>query len=157
MRRAIALALGLLLASGIVAAVGGMILLPLLINGIVTGCALGVVAISFSLVYSTIKIFHVAHAGIYTLAGYIAWSLSTRGVPSPIAFAGAIAEFWGPAVGGLFLALPAIFCASATLIEKHERERKQKLGLAGQRRGQERLHWTPRAPYSAALALWCSH
>ena len=68
-----------------------MILLQLLINGLVTGCALGVVAISFSLVYSTIKIFHVAHAGVFTLAGYIAWSLSTRGVPSLLAFAGAVA------------------------------------------------------------------
>lgn len=67
-----------------------MILLQLLINGLVTGCALGVVAISFSLVYSTIKIFHVAHAGVYTLAGYIAWSLSTRGVPSLLALAGAV-------------------------------------------------------------------
>jgi hypothetical protein len=49
--------------------------------------------------------------------------------------AGAVATFYGPAVGGLFLAFPAIFCASATLIEKHERERKQKLGLSGYRRG----------------------
>jgi hypothetical protein len=37
----------------------------------------------------------------------------------------------------LFLAFPAVFCASASLIEKHERERKQKLGLAGRRRGRE--------------------
>jgi hypothetical protein len=49
--------------------------------------------------------------------------------------AGAVATFYGPAVGGLFLAFPAIFCASATLIEKHERERKQKLGFSGYRRG----------------------
>src|SRR3981081_2345179 len=49
--------------------------------------------------------------------------------------AGAVATFYGPAVGGLFLAFPAIFCASATLIEKHERERKQELGLSGYRRG----------------------
>jgi len=33
------------------------------------------------------------------------------------------------------LAFPAIFVASATLVEKHERERKQKRGLAGRRRG----------------------
>jgi hypothetical protein len=37
----------------------------------------------------------------------------------------------------IFLAFPAIFCASVTLVEKHERERKQKLGLRGTRRGQE--------------------
>jgi hypothetical protein len=50
---------------------------------------------------------------------------------------GLIAEAFGPAVGGLFLAFPAIFCASATLIEKHERDRKEKAGLPGKRRGQQ--------------------
>ena len=50
---------------------------------------------------------------------------------------GAIANVFGPATGGLFLAFPAIFCASATLIEKHERERKEKVGLRGTRRGKE--------------------
>jgi hypothetical protein len=51
--------------------------------------------------------------------------------------AGLIAEHWGPLVGGLFLAFPAIFCATATLSEKHERERKQNCGLAGHRRGSD--------------------
>lgn len=51
------------------------------------------------------------------------------------ALAGGVANVFGPEAGGLFLAFPAIFCASATLIEKHERERKQKLGLSGYRRG----------------------
>ena len=60
----------------------------LLANGLVTGCALGVVAISFSLVYSTTKIFHVAHAGIYTLGGYLAWSLAVHSAPLIVAFAG---------------------------------------------------------------------
>lgn len=51
--------------------------------------------------------------------------------------AGLIAARFGPVVGGLFLAFPAIFPASATLIEKHARERKEKAGLAGARRGKE--------------------
>lgn len=34
-------------------------------------------------------------------------------------------------MGGLFLAFPAIFPAGATLIEKHEREKRQKAGLDG--------------------------
>jgi hypothetical protein len=42
-----------------------------------------------------------------------------------------------PVVGGLFLAFPAIFPASATLIEKHVRERKEEAGLPGERRGKE--------------------
>ena len=49
--------------------------------------------------------------------------------------AGVTGDIWGPAVGGLFLALPSIFFASATLIEKHERERKEKKGLKGRARG----------------------
>ena len=63
-----------------------MLALQLLATGVVTGCALGVVAISFSLVYGTTKIFHVAHAGIYTLGGYLAWSLVTYRVPLLLAF-----------------------------------------------------------------------
>jgi hypothetical protein len=49
--------------------------------------------------------------------------------------AGLIGDFWGPAVGGLFLAFPAILCASATLVETHERREKCERGLAGHRRG----------------------
>jgi hypothetical protein len=45
--------------------------------------------------------------------------------------AGVIADRFGPETGGLFLAFPAIFCASATLIEAHERKRKKEHGLDG--------------------------
>lgn len=50
---------------------------------------------------------------------------------------GLISSHYGASIGGLFLALPAIFCASATLIEKHEIRRKKEAGLNGRRRGQE--------------------
>ena len=50
---------------------------------------------------------------------------------------GLIAARFGPVIGGLFLAFPAIFPASATLIEKHVRARKEKAGLPGARRGKE--------------------
>jgi hypothetical protein len=49
--------------------------------------------------------------------------------------AGLIAEKFGPGVGGLFLAFPAIFPASASLIEKHQREKKRRAGLDGDKRG----------------------
>jgi hypothetical protein len=52
-------------------------------------------------------------------------------------FTGVVSSRYGASIGGLFLALPAIFCASATLIEKHEIRRKRKAGLDGRRRGQE--------------------
>lgn len=51
------------------------------------------------------------------------------------ALAGIIAKRFGPGIGGLFLAFPAIFPASATLIEKHEKEKKEALGLKGAARG----------------------
>jgi Protein of unknown function (DUF3147) len=51
--------------------------------------------------------------------------------------AGLIATRFGPVVGGLFLSFPAIFPASATLVEKHVRTRKARVGLAGARRGKE--------------------
>ena len=49
--------------------------------------------------------------------------------------AGLIADRFGPAIGGLFLAFPAIFPASASLIQKHEREKKDRAGLDGTKRG----------------------
>jgi Protein of unknown function (DUF3147) len=51
------------------------------------------------------------------------------------AIAGILAKKFGPSFGGLFLAFPAIFASSVTLVEKHERERKQEKGLAGIYRG----------------------
>lgn len=53
------------------------------------------------------------------------------------AVAGIIAKEFGAVVGGLFLAFPAIFPASATLIEKHEKQKKEEKGLRGTRRGSE--------------------
>jgi len=49
--------------------------------------------------------------------------------------AGLIAKRFGPTVGGLFLASPAIFPASATLVDRHEREKKAEVGLHGSVRG----------------------
>jgi hypothetical protein len=51
--------------------------------------------------------------------------------------AGVAGNVWGPVVGGLFLAVPAIFFASATMIESHERERKEEKGMKGQKRGKD--------------------
>jgi hypothetical protein len=64
--------------------------------------------------------------------------------------AGLVADHLGPVMGGLFLAFPAIFAASATLIEKHERERKAKKGLRGEKRAKGA------AALDAAGAAWGS-
>jgi hypothetical protein len=52
-------------------------------------------------------------------------------------FTGVISSHYGAVIGGLFLAIPAIFCASATLIETHEIRRKREAGVDGRRRGQQ--------------------
>lgn len=51
--------------------------------------------------------------------------------------AGLIAKKFGPGLGGLFLAFPAIFPAQASLIETHEKERKHAAGMHGTMRGRE--------------------
>ena len=49
--------------------------------------------------------------------------------------AGLIAKHYGPVFGGLFLAFPAIFPASATLVETHETRRKRHAGIRRTMRG----------------------
>jgi len=51
--------------------------------------------------------------------------------------AGAVGRAYGPVVGGLFLAFPAIFPAAATLIDKHERQKEEASGGDGLVRGAE--------------------
>jgi branched-chain amino acid transport system permease protein len=62
-----------------------MLYLQLLADGLITGCAIGLVAVSFSLIYSTTKVFHVAHAGVYTAGGYITWFVASYGAPFAVA------------------------------------------------------------------------
>ena len=47
------------------------------------------------------------------------------------ALAGLIATQFGPVIGGMFLAFPSIFPATATLIEKHEAKKKKQDGMQG--------------------------
>lgn len=49
--------------------------------------------------------------------------------------AGLVARRYGPAIGGLFLAFPAIFPAGASMVEAHEKRHKARVGLDGTIRG----------------------
>jgi hypothetical protein len=49
--------------------------------------------------------------------------------------AGWIAHQYGPVIGGFFLAFPAIFPASASLVEAHEKQHKARAGFDGTNRG----------------------
>jgi Protein of unknown function (DUF3147) len=53
------------------------------------------------------------------------------------AITGVLAKKFGPGFAGLFLAFPAIFPASATLVEKHQRQKKQRAGASRINRGRE--------------------
>jgi hypothetical protein len=66
---------------------------------------------------------------------------------------GLIAKYFGPVVGGLFLALPAIFPASATLLEKHEREKKRRAGIKFTLRGRLAAALDARGAVMGATAM----
>ncbi len=69
--------------------------------------------------------------------------------------AGVLAKKFGPAFGGLFLAFPAIFPAGATLLEKHETEKKQRAGIANSVRGSEAAALDARGAAMGAIGLAC--
>jgi hypothetical protein len=73
------------------------------------------------------------------------------------ALAGVIAKEYGPSIGGLFLAFPAIFPASATLIEQHEKRKKQKAAGTVPYVDERPLHSTLPVPVSAHLDYFHSH
>lgn len=66
---------------------------------------------------------------------------------------GLIAQHAGPVIGGLFLAFPAIFPASATLVERHEREKKLRAGIEKTLRGRLSAALDARGALLGALAL----
>ncbi|MGD0402391.1 MAG: DUF3147 family protein [Candidatus Acidiferrales bacterium] len=67
---------------------------------------------------------------------------------------GLIAKKFGPAVGGLFLAFPAIFPATATLIATHEKEEKRRAGLEGTRRGRDAAALEARGTAFSTIGLF---
>ena len=66
---------------------------------------------------------------------------------------GLIAQRYGASVGGLFLAFPAIFPASATLLEKHERDKKLRAGIAHSIRGRLAAALDARGAAMGSMAL----
>lgn len=69
--------------------------------------------------------------------------------------AGLFAKHYGPAFGGLFLAFPAIFPASATLVEKHENQKKRRGGYRVQSRGRKSAALDARGATWGSLGLAC--
>jgi succinate-acetate transporter protein len=69
--------------------------------------------------------------------------------------AGLLAKRFGPIFGGLFLAFPAIFPASATLVEKHEQEKKRKAGIVNTARGRQAAALDARGATIGSFGLAC--
>jgi hypothetical protein len=68
---------------------------------------------------------------------------------------GLIAKRYGPALGGLFLAFPAIFPASATLVEKHERDKRHRAGIMKTIRGRQTAALDARGAALGSVGLAC--
>lgn len=68
---------------------------------------------------------------------------------------GLIAHRYGPVFGGLFLAFPAIFPAGATLVEKHETERKRRAGIVDRERGRKAAALDARGAAMGSIGLAC--
>ncbi|HSS97556.1 MAG TPA: DUF3147 family protein [Terriglobales bacterium] len=66
---------------------------------------------------------------------------------------GMIAKSYGPIVGGLFLAFPAIFPATATLVEKHTKEKKQKAHIEGTGRARRAVALEARGTMMGSFGL----
>lgn len=71
------------------------------------------------------------------------------------AVAGLLAKHYGPVIGGLFLSFPAIFPSSATLVEKHERKKKQKAGIVRTIRGRQAAALDAAGAAMGSVGLLC--
>jgi hypothetical protein len=68
---------------------------------------------------------------------------------------GIFAKEYGPVFGGLFLAFPAIFPASSTLIEKHQRKEELEAGLPDTHRGRLLSALGARGAAWGSMGLMC--
>ena len=69
--------------------------------------------------------------------------------------AGLIAEHWGPFAGGLFLAFPAIFPASVTLLAKKQKQKKARHGMEGTTRARKAAAIDSRGTILGCIGLAC--
>jgi branched-chain amino acid transport system permease protein len=62
-----------------------------LLNALFLGAVYALFALGYTLIFGVLDILNLAHAAIYTLAAFVAYSLVAAGVPLPLAALGAIA------------------------------------------------------------------
>lgn len=60
-------------------------MLQFLANGLCMGAVIAIVALGFGLIYTTTRVFHIAHGGVYVLTGYTLWvAIAWWGLPLTI-------------------------------------------------------------------------
>jgi len=94
-------------------------MLQFLANGLCKGSVIAIVALGFGLIYTTTRVFHIAHAGIYVLAGYSLWmAMVLWSLPLAVAipFALVVAAFAGILVEWAIYQPLAQRCASAAVV-----------------------------------------
>jgi hypothetical protein len=69
--------------------------------------------------------------------------------------AGLLAKHYGPAIGGQFHAFPTIFASSATLAEKHERQKKRSAGIRHTIRGSRAAGLDAASATMGSIGLAC--
>ena len=57
--------------------------MQILLNGLISGCATALLAVSFQLVYLPTRVFFIGLAGLYSLTPYFAWAAHAAGL-SPV-------------------------------------------------------------------------
>jgi branched-chain amino acid transport system permease protein len=61
-----------------------------LVNGLFLGAVYALFAVGYTLVFGVLDILNLAHAAVYMIAAFTAYSLFTHGLPLGLAFAGAV-------------------------------------------------------------------
>jgi branched-chain amino acid transport system permease protein len=61
-----------------------------LVNGLFLGAVYALFAVGYTLIFGVLDILNLAHAAIYMIAAFAAYSLVAGGLPLPVAFAGAV-------------------------------------------------------------------
>jgi branched-chain amino acid transport system permease protein len=61
-----------------------------LVNGLFLGAVYALFALGYTLVFGVLDILNLAHAAIYMIAAFTAYSLIAHGLPLPLAFTGAV-------------------------------------------------------------------
>lgn len=84
--------------------------MSLIVYGAVVGCLYGLWATSFSLIYRATKIFHVIHASVFVLSGYVYWIVS--------AYAGSLVALLIALIVGVLLGVGAEIILYRSLLKR---------------------------------------